>query len=133
MNIELFLAYFVDILNLPVFNQLNMRLQGEASILTSHRDSKHAFMDKLDLYKKRASIGKFMTSQLEEKFCQYYTDLSPQHTGLLIKNTFLCQFDDVLEDTQKELIELIHESTAKNVFQSTSFWSSVMESYPKNE
>ncbi|XP_045105061.1 zinc finger BED domain-containing protein 5-like, partial [Portunus trituberculatus] len=93
-HFELRLAYLVDIFE--IFNQLNLRLQGKDSNLLSHCDSIHAFLAKLELYKKRV--------------------------------------DDVLEDAQEEFIELLHDSTAKNVFQSnslSSFWCSMMESYPK--
>ncbi|XP_066957949.1 protein FAM200C-like [Macrobrachium rosenbergii] len=72
-------------------------------------------------------------SHLDDEFRRYFPDLSPLHGGLA-KNPFLCQVDDVLEDAQEEFIELIHDSTAKNVFQSnslSSFWCSMMESYPK--
>ncbi|XP_045115955.1 protein ZBED8-like [Portunus trituberculatus] len=155
-HFELRLAYLVDIFE--IFNQLNLRLQGKDSNLLSHCDSIHAFLAKLELYKKRVSVGKFMMfpslnevladgqlsstlskeimdhlSQLDDEFRRYFPDLSPQHAGLA-KNPFLCQVDDVLEDAQEEFIELLHDSTAKNVFQSnslSSFWCSMMESYPK--
>ncbi|XP_066952540.1 zinc finger BED domain-containing protein 5-like [Macrobrachium rosenbergii] len=109
---------------------------------------------KLELYKKRVSVGKFMMflslnevladgqlsstlskeimdhlSQLDDEFRRYFPDLSTQHAGIA-KNPFLCLVDDVLEDAQEEFIELIHDSTAKNVFQSnslSSFWCSMME------
>ncbi|XP_066969131.1 SCAN domain-containing protein 3-like [Macrobrachium rosenbergii] len=156
MNTELHLAYLVDIFE--IFNQLNLRLQGKDSNLLSHCDSIHALLAKLELCKKRVSVGKFMMfpslnevladgqlsstlskeimdhlSQLDDEFRCYFPDLSPQHAGLA-KNPFLCQVDDVLEDAQGEFIELIHDSTAKNVFPSnslSSFWCSMMESYPK--
>ncbi|XP_045105123.1 protein FAM200A-like [Portunus trituberculatus] len=155
-HFELRLAYLMDIFE--IFNQLNLRLQGKDSNLLSHCDSIHAFLAKLELYKKRVSVGKFMMfpslnevladgqlsstlskeimdhlSQLDDEFRRYFPDLSPQHAGLA-KNPFLCQVDDVLEDAQEEFIELLHDSTAKNVFQSnslSSFWCSMMESYPK--
>ena len=155
-HFELRLAYLVDIFE--IFNQLNLRLQGKDSNLLSHCDSIHAFLAKLELYKKRVSVGKFMMfpslnevladgqlsstlskeimdhlSQLDDEFRRYFPDLSPQHSGLA-KNPFLCHVDDVLEDAQEEFIELIHDSTAKNAFQSnslSSFWCSMMESYPK--
>ncbi|XP_068204648.1 protein FAM200C-like [Palaemon carinicauda] len=71
-------------------------------------------------------------SHLDDEFRRYFPDLSPQHAELA-KNSFLCQVDDVLEDAQDEFIELLHDSTAKNVFQSnilSSFWCSMTESYP---
>ncbi|XP_064099520.1 protein FAM200C-like [Macrobrachium nipponense] len=77
-----------------------------------------------------STLSKDHLSQLDDEFRRYFPDLSPQHAGLA-KNPFLCQDDDVLEDAQEELI---HDSTAKNVFQSnslSSFWCSMMESYPK--
>ncbi|XP_066958820.1 zinc finger BED domain-containing protein 5-like [Macrobrachium rosenbergii] len=139
-------------------SMLNLRLQGKDSNLLSHCDSLHALLAKLELCKKRVSVGNFMMfpslnevladgqlsstlskeimdhlSQLDDEFRHYFPDLSPQHAGLA-ENPFLCQVDDVLEDAQGEFIELIHDSTAKNVFPSnslSSFWCSMMESYPK--
>ncbi|XP_068238515.1 SCAN domain-containing protein 3-like [Palaemon carinicauda] len=119
-HFELRLAYLVDIFE--IFNQLNLRPQGKASNLLSHCDSIHAFLAKLELYKKRVSVGKFMMfpslnevlvdgqlsstlskeimdhlSQLDDEFCRYFPDLSPQYAGLA-KNPILCQVDDVLEN-----------------------------------
>ncbi|XP_068237208.1 zinc finger BED domain-containing protein 5-like [Palaemon carinicauda] len=154
-HFELRLVYLVDIFE--IFNQLNLGLQEKDSNLLSLCDSIHAYLDKLELYKKRVSVGKFMfpslnevladgqlsstlskeimdhLSQLDDEFRRYFPDLSPQHAGLA-KNPFLCQVDDVLEDAEEQFIELLHDSTAKNVFQSnslSSFWCSIMESYPK--
>ena len=108
-------------------------------------------MTQLELHKNRVSIRKFMMfpslnevladgqlsstlfkeimdhlSQLNDEFRRCFPHLSPQHAGLA-NNQFLCQVVDVLENAQDEFIELIYDSTAKNVFQShslSSFWCS---------
>ena len=122
-HFELCLAYLVDIFE--IFNQLNLRLQGKDSNLLSHCDSIHAFLAKLELYKKRVSVGKFMMfpslnevladgqhsstlskeimdhlSHLDDEFRRYIPDLILQHAGLA-KNSFLC-LADVVEDAQEE-------------------------------
>ncbi|XP_045114813.1 protein FAM200A-like [Portunus trituberculatus] len=121
-HFEFRLAYLVDIFE--IFNQLNLRLQGKDSNLLSH------FLADGQLSSTLSKEIMDHLSQLDDEFRRYFPDLSPQHAGLA-KNPFLCQVDDVLEDAQEEFIELLHDSTAKNVFQSnslSSFWCSMMES-----
>ena len=108
-------------------------------------------LTQLELFKNRVSVQKFMMvpslnevlsdsqllstlskeimdhlSQLDDELRRCFPNLSAQHAGLA-NNQFLCQVVDVLENAQDGFIELIYDSTAKNVFQShslSSFWCS---------
>lgn len=151
------LAYLADIFE--SLNELNKKMQGTGSNIIMHNDIINAFMAKLQLFANRARNGNFISFQrlndiigdakglmlkqdvidhletLQNEFKRYFPGVDTANISMqLTRNPFLCQVDDVSEDLQEEFLELIYDSSAKDVFRDRNledFWICMHGCYPR--
>ena len=84
----------------------------------------------------KIDIGSHLHS-LREEFERYFPEIT-KFQFALVRNPFLVKMDDCIPENddaaQEDFIKLVNESGAKNLFSRvnlTSFWSSMLISYPK--
>lgn len=154
-------AYLVDIF--AKLNALNMSLQGTESTVLDYTDKMQAFFMKLDLWISKVaemdfvmfetlsewlaendtmldvdiqqSIAEHMTV-LKRELSTYFSDIKDKNFEL-VRNPFTASIgsiSDSMVDVQEQFIELINDSSAKEVFKQVTivkFWCQMVESYPK--
>lgn len=153
-----FLAYLSDFFE--ALNNLNIKLQGQSSNIMSSYDTIRAFMEKIQLWKRRLQARNFSSfTRLNEliddkdinqhelssiislhldclvkEFKRYFPDFSDDWTWKLTRNPFNVDIDSVEESLQEEAIELKCDTKAKDEFQAMNldeFWVRYLHIYPK--
>jgi zinc finger BED domain-containing protein 5/7/8/9 len=138
-------------------------LQGKERIVIDCTDKVKAFLMKLELWRGKVAEGKFdmfetlkellTTNQsdqmaisdnlktviqehlaaLHQEISLYFSDVNSTDLHM-IRNPFATCVQSIPEHCQEEFIDLVNDSTAKDLFQHVSlfqFWSKIMHSYPK--